>query len=68
MEFVGYVVKIGNCYFQQRSSFDYTICERFVDAKRIAKLDYAKKIAEETGGVIKHLYVSDKKLDEYKEQ
>ena len=68
MEFVGYVVKIGNCYFQQRSSFDYTICERFVDAKRIAKLDYAKKIAEETGGVIKHLYVSDKKLDEFKEQ
>lgn len=67
MEFVGYVVKIGNCYFQQRSSFDYTICERFVDAKKITKLDYAKKIAEETGGVIKHLYVSDKKLDEYKE-
>ena len=28
----------------------------------------AKKVAEETGGVIKHLYVSDKKLDEYKEQ
>ena len=67
MEFVGYVVKIGNCYFQQRSSFDYTICERFVDAKKITKLDYAKKIAEETGGVVKHLYVSDKKLDEYKE-
>ena len=67
MEFVGYVVKVGKCYFQQRSSFDYTICERFVDAKKITKLDYAKKIAEETCGVVKHLYVSDKKLDEYKE-
>lgn len=68
MEFVGYVVKIGNCYFQQKRNFDYTICESFFDAKKITKLDYAKKIAEETGGVVKHLYVSDKKLDEYKEQ
>ena len=68
MEFVGYVVKIGKMYFQKRTNFDYTICEHFVDAKRITKLDYAKKIAEETGGVVKHLYVSDKKLDEYKEQ
>lgn len=62
MEFVGYVVKIGNYYFQRRSSFDYTICERFVDAKRITKLDYAKKIAEETGGTVKCLYISDKKV------
>lgn len=60
MEFVGYVVKIGNCYFQQRSSFDYTICERFVDAKKITKLDYAKKIAEDLGGTIRKIYVSDK--------
>lgn len=68
MEFVGYVVKIGNCYLKDRLNLNYTICERFVDAKKITKLDYAKKVAEETGGVIKHLYVSDKKLDEYKEQ
>lgn len=67
MEFVGYVVKIGNCYLKDRLNFNYMICERFVDAKKITKLDYAKKIAEETGGVVKHLYVSDKKLDEYKE-
>ena len=67
MEFVGYVVKIGNCYFQEYSSFDYMICRHFADAKRITKLDYAKKIAEETGGVVKCLFISDKKLDEYKE-
>lgn len=67
MEFVGYVVKIGKMYLQKRTNFDYTICEHFVDAKRITKLDYAKKIAEETGGTVKHLYVSDKKLDGYKE-
>ncbi|WP_263851084.1 hypothetical protein [Ligilactobacillus salivarius] len=29
-------------------------------------IDYASEIAEETGGVVKHLYVSDKKLDEYR--
>ena len=68
MEFVGYVVKIGNCYLKDRLNFNYMICTSFVDAKKITKLDYAKKIAEETGGVVKHLYVSDKKLDEYKEQ
>ena len=67
MEFVGYVVKFGNYYLKDRLNLNYTICTRFVDAKKITKLDYAKKVAEETGGVIKHLYVSDKKLDEYKE-
>lgn len=35
--------------------------------ENVLMLGYAKKIAEETGGVVKHLYVSDKKLDEYKE-
>lgn len=67
MEFVGYVVKIGNCYLKDRLNFNYMICTHFLDAKKITSLNYAKKVAEETGGVIKHLYVSDKKLDEYKE-
>ena len=68
MEFVGYVVKIGNCYLKDRLNLNYTICTCFLDAKKkITSLNYAKKVAEETGGVIKHLYVSDKKLDEYKE-
>ena len=31
MEFVGYVVKIGKCYFQQKRNFDYTICESFFE-------------------------------------
>ena len=67
MEFVGYVVKIGNCYLKDSLNLNYTICTRFLDAKKITSLNYAKKVAEETGGVVKHLYVSDKKLDEYKE-
>lgn len=68
MEFVGYVIKIGNCYFKQKVNYDYVICRLFKEAMKITTIDYAKKIAEETGGVVKHLYVSDKKLDEYKEQ
>ncbi|WP_263850619.1 hypothetical protein [Ligilactobacillus salivarius] len=36
------------------------------EARKIKGLTL-KQVAEETGGVIKHLYVSDKKLDEYKE-
>ncbi|MDW3023105.1 hypothetical protein [Ligilactobacillus salivarius] len=68
MEFVGYVVKIGNCYFRSKLNNDYMICESIEGAMKITAINYAKKIAEETGGVVKHLYVSDKKLDEYKEQ
>lgn len=68
MEFVGYVVKIGNCYFKQKVNCDYVICRSFKEAMKIATIDYAKKIVEETGGTVKHLYVSDKKLDGYKEQ
>lgn len=61
MEFVGYVVKIGNCYLKDRLNLNYTICTRFLDAKKITKLDYAKKVAEEIGGTVKCLYISDKK-------
>lgn len=68
MEFVGYVVKIGDCYFKSKINHDYMICESFEEAMKITTIDYASRIAEETGGVVKHLYVSDKKLDGYKEQ
>lgn len=68
MEFVGYVVKIGNCYFRSKLNHNYMICKSFEEAMKITTIDYASEIAEETGGVVKHLYASDKKLDEYKEQ
>ena len=68
MEFVGYVVKIGNCYFKLKLKDCYMICESFEEAMKITTIDYASRIAEETGGVVKHLYISEKKLDEYKEQ
>lgn len=68
MEFLGYVIKIGNCYFKQKLNSDYVICRSFEGAMVIMTIDYASEIAEETSGVVKHLYVSDKKLDEYKER
>lgn len=64
MEFVGYVVKIGDCYFKSKLNGDYMICELPEEAAKIVVNDYAKKIAEETGGVVKYLYVSDEKINE----
>lgn len=34
MEFVGYVVNIGNCYLKDRLNLNYTICTHFLDAKK----------------------------------
>lgn len=64
MEFVGYVVKIGDCYFRSKINGDYMICGLPEEAAKITVNDYAKQIAEETGGVVKYLYVSDKKINE----
>lgn len=61
IEFIGYVVKIGNCYLKDRLNLNYTICTRFVDAKKITKLDYAKKVAEELGEISAGVNKNDKK-------
>ena len=63
MEFLGYVIKIGNCYFKEKVNSGYVICRLLEGAMVIITIDYASKIAEETGGTVKHLYASDKKLD-----
>lgn len=63
MELVGYVVKIGNFYFRSKINDDYLICKTFEGAMTSATINYAKKIAEETGGVIKRVYISDQKPD-----
>lgn len=68
IEFVGYVVKIGNFYFRSKLNHDYMICESFEEAMKITAINYAKKIAEETGGVVKQVYVSEEKNNEYKGQ
>jgi hypothetical protein len=62
MEFVGYVVKINNCYFGSKINGDYMICKSFEEAMKITTIRYARKIAEEIGGVVKQVYVSDEKI------
>lgn len=39
-----------------------------IEAMKITAINYAKKIAEETGGVVKQVYVSEEKNNEYKGQ
>lgn len=68
MEFVGYVVKINNCYFRSRINGDYMICESFEDAMKITSIRHAREIARGIGGVVRQVYVSDEKINECEEQ
>lgn len=68
IEFIGYVVKINNYYYRSKINGDYLICKSFEEAMKITAIDYARQIAEEIGGVVKQVYVSDEKINEYKEQ
>lgn len=64
MEFVGYVVKINNCYFRAKINGDYMICKSFEEAMKITTIRYARKIAEEIGGVVKQVYIDEGTEDE----
>ena len=64
MEFVGYVVKINNCYFRAKINGDYMICKSFEEAMKITTIRYARKIAEEIGGVVKQVYIDGGAEDE----
>lgn len=68
MEFVGYVVKINNCYYRSQINGDYMICKSFDEAMKITSIRYARKIAGEIGGVVRQVYVSDEKINECGEQ
>lgn len=68
MEFVGYVVKINNCYYRSQINGNYMICKSFDEAMKITSIRYARKIAEEIGGVVSQVYVSDEKINECEEQ
>lgn len=68
MEFVGYVVKINNCYYRSQINGDYMICKSFEDAMKITSIRYAREIARGIGGVVSQVYVSDEKINECEEQ
>lgn len=64
MEFVGYVVKINDCYFRSRINGDYMICKSFEDAMKITSIRYAREIARGIGGVVKQVYIGGDTEDE----
>lgn len=64
MEFVGYVVKINNCYYRSQINGDYMICKSFDEAMKTTSIRYAREIAGEIGGVVRKVYVSGKKKEE----
>lgn len=68
MEFVGYVVKINNCYYRAQINGDYMICKSFDEAMKITSIRYARKIAGEIRGTVRPVYVSDEKINECEEQ
>lgn len=69
MEFVGYVVKFGNYYFGGRTQNSISIVKKSQNAEiyNEDELDIAERVASDLGGTIRKIYVSDKKLDGYKE-
>lgn len=69
MEFVGYVIKFGNYYFGGRTQNSISVVKKSQNAEiyNEDELDIAERVASDLGGTIRKIYVSDKKLDGYKE-
>lgn len=69
IEFVGYVIKFGNYYFSGRTQNSISVVKKSQNAEiyNEDELDIAERVASDLGGTIRKIYVSDKKLDEYKE-
>ena len=69
IEFIGYVIKFGNYYFGGRTQNSISIVKKSQNAEiyNENELDIAERVASDLGGTIRKIYVSDKKLDEYKE-
>lgn len=62
IDFIGYVVKIGNYYFGGRTQNSISIYKKTQRAEiyNENELDIAERVAEDLGGTIRKIYVSDK--------
>lgn len=62
IEFIGYVIKIGNYYFGGRTLNSISVYKKAQQAEIYNKdeLDIAERVAEDLGGTIRKIYVSDK--------
>lgn len=62
IEFIGYVIKLGNYYFGGRTQNSISVYKKAQRAEIYNKneLDIAERVAEDLGGAIRKIYVSDK--------
>lgn len=62
MEFLGYVIKIGNYYFGGRTKNWISVYKKAQEAEIYSddELDIAERVASDLGGTIRKIYVSDK--------
>lgn len=62
IDFIGYVVKIGNYYFGGRTQNSISIYKKAQQAEiyNENELDIAERVASDLGGTIRKIYVSDK--------
>ena len=61
MEFVGYVIKLGNYYFGGRTQNSISIHKKPQQAEiyNEDELDIAERVASDLGGTIRKIYVSE---------
>lgn len=62
IEFIGYVIKIGNYYFGGRTQNLISVYKKAQQAEIYDEdeLDIAERVASDLGGTIRKIYVSDK--------
>lgn len=62
IEFIGYVIKFGNYYFGGRTQNSISVVKKSQNAEiyNEDELDIAERVAEDLGGTIRKIYVSDK--------
>lgn len=62
IEFIGYVIKLGNYYFGGRTQNSISIYKKAQQAEiyNENELDIVERVAEDLGGTIRKIYVSDK--------
>lgn len=62
VEFIGYVIKLGNYYLNGRIQNSINIVKKPQQAEIYDEneLDIAERVAEDLGGTIRKIYLSDK--------
>ena len=61
IEFIGYVIKLGNYYFGGRTQNSISIVKKSQNAEiyNEDELDIAERVASDLGGAIRKIYVSE---------